>query len=81
MRREVYRVTDFEARRIAERAEGQYLKAIRVCIEAQDTQAENVAYTQVYILGTILDKSPDEIEADLNWWRRNSDLDVLLAED
>jgi hypothetical protein len=43
--------------------------------------AENVAHTQVYIIGTaILDKSPDEIEADLNWWRRNTDLDALLSE-
>jgi hypothetical protein len=74
-------VTDFEARRIAERAEGQYLKAIRVCVEAEGTQAENVAHTQVYIIGTaILDKSADEIENDINWWRRNTDLDALMCE-
>jgi hypothetical protein len=74
-------MTDFEARRIAERAEGQYLKAIRVCVEADGTYAENVAHTQVYIIGTaILDKSADEIEADINWWRRNTDLDALMCE-
>ncbi len=74
-------MTDFEARRIAERAEGQYLKAIRVFVDAEGSQAENVAHTQVYIIGTaILDKSPDDIEADINWWRRNTDLDALMCE-